>query len=126
MARAFTILRGGEPVALPYGPFTDDEGTQHSVSVLDLWNEADLAGIGVLATEVEDPRRLVRKSLVQERVNAIGKLSEAFAALNANPLAFGRWFAPDWPEVYFDDEGLLSILQSIGCTAEQIEVITAA
>lgn len=53
--RTFTILRDGEPVPLPYGPFTDDSGNQHSVQVLDLWNEADLAGIGVLATDVPDP-----------------------------------------------------------------------
>lgn len=72
-----------------------------------------------------DGRRLIPKSLIQERVNAIGKLDEAFAILQAQPIFFGRWFAPDWPNVYFDDPGLLQILAAAGCTPEEIAQITA-
>lgn len=71
------------------------------------------------------PRRLIAKSVVQERVHAIGKLGDAFAALNAQPILFGRWFAPDWPNVYFDDEALLALLAAIGCTQAEIDAITA-
>ncbi len=71
------------------------------------------------------PRRIIPKSVVQERMNDIGKLGAAFTALNSNPIFFGRWFAPDWPNVYFDDEGLLMVLSAIGCTPAQIETITA-
>lgn len=72
------------------------------------------------------PRRQLAKSAVQERVNAVGKLGAVFTYLNANPLMFGRWFAPDWPRVYADDAGLLQALQAAGCTAPEIATITAA
>lgn len=55
MARAFSILRNGETVALPYGPFVDAEGTQHSVQVLEVWTEEALSTIAVTAEEVPDP-----------------------------------------------------------------------
>ena len=71
------------------------------------------------------PRRLIAKSVVQERVNDLGKLGAAFAALNADPVSFGRWFAPDWPQVFADDEGLLTLLAAIGCTEEEIATVTA-
>lgn len=70
-------------------------------------------------------RRLVPKSVVQERVNALGKLTAAFQVLNADAASFGRWFAPDWPRVYADDPGLLAVLAQIGCTPGEIEAITA-
>jgi hypothetical protein len=73
----------------------------------------------------EPARRLIAKSLVQERVHAIGKLGDAFTALQSQPIYFGRWFAPDWPNVYADDEGLLAILVAIGCSPAEIETITA-
>lgn len=72
------------------------------------------------------PRRLIKKSIVQERVNAIGKLGTVLTALNAEPLYFARWFAPDWPNVYADDEGLLAVLTAVGCTEGEIATITAA
>lgn len=70
-------------------------------------------------------RRLIPKSVIQERANAIGKLGDLMTALLANPLYFGRWFAPDWPEVYADDEGLLEMLAAVGCTEAQIDAVTA-
>lgn len=83
-------------------------------------------GYGFVAVSPPDPpRRLIPKSLVQERVHDVGKLELALAALNSDAISFARWFAPDWPNVYFDDPGLLAILEAIGCTAEEIEMITA-
>ncbi|MEI9964361.1 MAG: hypothetical protein WDM92_06315 [Caulobacteraceae bacterium] len=71
------------------------------------------------------PRRLIAKSVVQERVDAIGKLGDALTAMLADPISFARWFAPDWPNVYADDTGLLAMLAAIGCTPDQIAAITA-
>ena len=92
------------------------------------------AGIGctwdgeafVLPPAPTPPRRLIKKSVVQERVNAIGKLGTVLAALNAEPLYFARWFAPDWPNVYFDDPAMLALLSAVGCTQGEIATITAA
>lgn len=70
-------------------------------------------------------RRLIPKSVVQERANAIGKLDALMAALMANPLYFGRWFAPNHPNVYFDDPDLLAMLAAVGCTQAQIDAVTA-
>ena len=83
-----------------------------------------LIGNARFATD-DPPRRLIPKSTVQERCAAIGKLDELMTALLANPLYFGRWFAPDWPEVYADDDGLLEMLNAVGCTPEQIAEVTA-
>lgn len=73
----------------------------------------------------EAPRRLIPKSIVQERCAVIGKLDELMTALLANPLYFGRWFAPNHPNVYADDPDLLAMLGAVGCTPEQIAEVTA-
>lgn len=62
-------------------------------------------------------RRLVRKSVVQGRLIAAGKMNAAYAALTANPVHFARWFAPDRPEVYADDQDALALLAAIGADA---------
>lgn len=53
--RTFTIQRDGEPVALSYGPFVDEDGIQHPAQVLDLWSDDDLAAIGVTVEDGPDP-----------------------------------------------------------------------
>jgi hypothetical protein len=71
------------------------------------------------------PRRPIPKSTVQERLIALGKADAADAALEANKVAKFRWFAPNHPNVFADDEGLLSFLSALGLTAGQIGDITA-
>lgn len=71
------------------------------------------------------PRRLIRKSTVQERVIALGKIDHVWAVLDADKANLVRWQAPDWPNVYADDEGLLAVLAGVGCTPEEIAAITA-
>ena len=71
------------------------------------------------------PRRLIRKDIVQERVHALGKFDEVWAVLQSQPILLARWQVPSWPEVYADDEGLLTMLAAVGCTPAQIETITA-
>jgi hypothetical protein len=72
-------------------------------------------------------RREIAKSVVQERVNDLGKLGAVMAVLRAegNEIYYARWFAPNWPNVYADDQGLLLMLNAAGCTAEEIATITA-
>lgn len=72
------------------------------------------------------PRRLIRKSTVTARVNAAGKTAAVWAVFQSNPLALLQWTSPDWPNVYADDEGLLAVLNAVGCTPEEIAAITAA
>jgi hypothetical protein len=71
------------------------------------------------------PRRLIRKDIVQERVHALGKFNDVWALLQSQPILLARWQVPSWPEVYADDEGLLTMLAAVGCTPAQIETITA-
>jgi len=71
------------------------------------------------------PRRLIPKSVIQERVNDIGKLEAVLAALQSQAILYARWFAPDWPNVYYNDEAMLFLLDAVGCTPEEITDITA-
>ncbi|MBX3583662.1 MAG: hypothetical protein KF810_17385 [Rhizobiaceae bacterium] len=65
-------------------------------------------------------RRLIAKSLVQQRLIDAGKMDAAYAILTASPSAFARWFAPGKPEVYADDPESLALLAAIGADAEAI------
>jgi hypothetical protein len=64
--------------------------------------------------EPEAPRRMVRKSLVQQRLIDAGLMDRAYLVLTSQPAAFARWFAPDHPEVYADDPDALAMLAAIG------------
>lgn len=72
-------------------------------------------------------RRLILKSVVQERAHALGKLAPILAILRSEgqEINYARWFAPDWPRVYFDDPAMLALLEAVGCTEAQIAEITA-
>lgn len=87
---------------------------------------------GVALSEPEPPpapyvRRLLPKSVVQERAHALGKLAPIMAILRSEgqEINYARWFASDWPRVYFDDPAMLALLQAVGCTEAQIAEITA-
>lgn len=88
--------------------------------------EEEVEWAAMQADPPEAPRRLIPKSVVQERVNAVGKLGAILTALNAQPIYFARWFAPNYPNVYFDDPDMLALLAAVGCTAGEIVAITAA
>ena len=68
----------------------------------------------------KQPRRLVRKSLIVERLQAAGKLAAAKTALDGNLYARERWYAPDQPAVYADDPEALALLKAIGADPEAI------
>jgi hypothetical protein len=84
-----------------------------------------LASHGLTTGALPAPRRELPKSTVQARLDAVGKLAACFAILQSDAALFGRWFAPDWPNVYVDDEGLLQVLEAAGCTPAEIAAITA-
>ena len=122
---AFT--RNGEP--MPYGPFTTGEGDEaihHPANALDLWSDQELAAHGIVREPEPPPlpvRPSVRKSTVTNRLVAAGKIADAMTALLADAAAFGRWFAPDWPNVYCDDEQVVALLTAIG--ADPAEILAA-
>lgn len=67
---------------------------------------------------VEDFRPMVRKSTVQARLIAAGKMDDAYAALTTNADHFARWFAPDQPRVYCDDADSVAFLVALGLDPE--------
>jgi len=73
------------------------------------------------------PRRLLPKSVVQERAHTLNKLATILAVLRSagQEINYARWFAPDWPKVFADDPGVLEILAYVGCTEAEIAEITA-
>ena len=79
----------------------------------------------ILAFFGPPPRRLIAKALVETRLQSIGKLEAAQAALASDPVKSLQWLTRAWENVYFDDPGLLAILTGIGCTDEEIAEITA-
>jgi len=68
----------------------------------------------------KQPRRLVRKSLIIERLQAAGKLAAAKTALDGNLYTRERWYAPDQPAIYGDDPEALALLKAIGADPEAI------
>lgn len=70
--------------------------------------------------EPPQPRRMIRKSLVKQRLIDLGLMEAAFVALTANPVAFARWFDMDYPEVYADDPDALGLLNAIGAPVDEI------
>lgn len=83
-----------------------------------LWDGEELA----LPT-VTPPRRRIAKSVIQARLIEAGKMDAVFAALMSSPADFAKWFAPDWPNVFADDERMIEVLKAVGA---DIETITAA
>lgn len=72
-------------------------------------------------------RQQLPKSTVTGRLIDLGMAGAVKAAMDANPVAWARWFTPDWPNVYVDDDGLLSFLRdALHLTEDQIATVTAA
>jgi len=68
-------------------------------------------------------RREIPKSVIQARLIAAGKMDVVFAALISSPADFAKWFAPDWPNVFVDDERMIDVLTAVGA---DVSAITAA
>lgn len=66
------------------------------------------------ANALTSPRRELPKSLVMARLMAAGQFAAVFAVLRSNDEAFAKWFAPDWPNVFADDKGMLAIFAAVG------------
>lgn len=80
----------------------------------------DVLAVHGMSGPTARPKR--RKSTIQLRLIAAGKMEEAFALLTLNPVLFARWFSPD-PEhyyVYADDPEALALLQAIKADAKTI------
>lgn len=68
----------------------------------------------------EPTRPSVPKSIVQARIITAGKMGDAKAMLDADPVAFARWFAPDWPAVYCDDANAVAFVTALGLDPAEI------
>lgn len=73
----------------------------------------------------EAPRRLVPKSDIQDRLDAIGFLLPVFEVLQANPREYLKWVVPNHRNVYADDPAMLQVFAAVGMSQEQIETVTA-
>lgn len=73
--------------------------------------------------DAPDPSRLVRKSLIIERLAKVGKLEDASKALNADIYARERWYAPDRPAVRADNPEVIALLKEIG--ADPADILAA-
>ena len=77
------------------------------------------------AVETFDPgavssHRLVMKSTIIERLNAVGKLAAAKAALDSDLYRRERWYAPDQPAIHADDAAAIELLVLIGADPNAI------
>lgn len=101
------------------------EGQRLAGYALDL-DDGDLVVVPTWEA-IAPARREIPKSLVMARLTEAGVIGAAMAALMAAPELFAKWFAPDWPNVFADDGGLLAFLGEDGLdlTAEQIAAVTA-
>ena len=70
----------------------------------------------------EDARRLIPKSVVQDRLIEAGKLTAVLNILRMDDASYVRWFAPNHPNVYADDPSMLTVLTMVDA---DIEAITA-
>lgn len=67
-----------------------------------------------------EPRRMVAKSLVTQRVIDAGKIDQAMAMLQMDWAKFARWVAPDQPAVYFDDPDAIAMIEALELDPEVI------
>lgn len=77
---------------------------------------------GFLSTQgmIVSERRRIAKSVITQRLIDAGKIEAAYAALKADGSAFARWFAPDRPDIYADNEEALALLAAIGADPDVI------
>lgn len=87
--------------------------------------EDELAALGITVEIVEDPPpppqepRLVRKSVIIDRLHAAGQLDAAYAVLQSASLYDRqRWESRD--AIYFNDPTLLAALTAVGADPEAI------
>jgi len=80
-----------------------------------LWDGEDLA-----PPAITQPRRLIPKSVIQDRLITAGKIGAVLTALQSSPADYVKWFAPDWPNVFADDDRMLEVLDAVGADVETI------
>lgn len=84
----------------------------------------ELAALGIVVEVVDDPPppqlpRLVRKSVIIDRLHDAGKLDAAYAVLQAAPLYDRqRWESRE--AVYYNDQTLLAVLAAIDADPDVI------
>lgn len=96
------------------GGFDGAEPPEGAIEVPGAPEDARQTWQGQAWSAVPSERQMVAKSLVQARIIEAGKMGDAKAMLDANPVYFARWFAPDHPAVYCDDEDAMGLVLTLG------------
>jgi len=147
---AFAKIVDGSPVELPYGQDIETGDAVTSFASALLWSDQERAASGIstiVEPAVPDGqriasselqvidgavvrvaefeaipvvRRLIPKSVIQDRLIAAGKIAAVLAALQSSPADYVKWFAPDWPNVFADDERMIEVLIAVGADVETI------
>lgn len=125
MSLTFTIDRGSGPEPLPYGPFTDGAGVSHSVQVLDLWSDAELAALGVVRAEAADvPARVSRLQAKQALLAA--ELLETVEAAVAGASAEVRVYWAEASHFHRDHPVIEAMRVALGWSAAELDALFVA
>lgn len=65
-------------------------------------------------------RRMVSKSVVQDRLIAKDKMKMAYQMLTSSPNQFAKWFAPNHPAIYCDDPDAVAFVTALGLDPKEI------
>ena len=100
-------------------------GLSHAGNWLEIYSDEDKERFNITFVDTPDPeviqpRKMVYKSAIIDRLNEAGKLETASIALNQDLYTRERWYSPDRPWVYADDVEVLAFLQAIGADPEVI------
>lgn len=102
------------------GAFDGAEPPVGAIEVFDPPTDGRQKYIGGRWSTLDAERKLVAKSVVQQRIILKGKMGEAYDLLTRNPDYFARWFAPDHPAVYCDDQDAVGLVAALGLDPKEI------
>jgi hypothetical protein len=60
------------------------------------------------------PRRVISKMVIRERIKTAGKIPQAVQMLMSNPELFSRWTLPGAVDVYSDDPDTVTFVRALG------------
>lgn len=78
------------------------------------------------AEEPEPVHVEIKKAVVTERLQALGKFDAFWAVLQADPVSFDLWYSPSSPNVWQDDARVITAFQAGGLTETEIAEVLAA
>lgn len=104
----------------PWDPTVRIDGNLYPPNIAVLWDDAQLAAIGLHRGEQPESRRRVLKATVEQRLIDDGLMEAAFAALSSSGVMFARWYSRVSDSVFADDTDALQLLAAIGADPVRI------